>query len=78
MSVEPLGKLTHQGTECQWAKDEHEAFEAIKNQLAEASMMAFYNKEAPTQVVTDASPVSLRAILVQDKQGVQRAVAFAS
>ena len=41
-------------------------------------MMAFYDKEAPTEVVTDVSPVGLGTILVQDKQGVKRAVAFAS
>ena len=36
--------------------------------------MAFYDKNAPTEVVTDASPVGLGAILVQE----QRAAAFAS
>ena len=40
--------------------------------------MAFYDKDAPTEVVTDTSPVGLGAILVQEQQGVQRAVAFAS
>ena len=41
-------------------------------------MMAFYDKDAPTGVVTDASPFFLGAILVQEKRGVQRTVAFAS
>ena len=40
--------------------------------------MAFYDKNAPTEVVTDASPVGLRAVLVQQQRGVKRAVAFAS
>ena len=46
--------MTRQGTEWQWGKEENDAFEALKNQLANASMMAFYDKEAPTEVVTDA------------------------
>ena len=40
--------------------------------------MAFYDKNAPTEVVTDASPIGLGAILVQEQLGVKRAVAFAS
>jgi len=68
-TVEPLRKLTRQGTEWQWGKEENEAFEALENQLAEASMTAFNGKEAPTEVVTDASPVGLGGILVQEKQG---------
>ena len=40
--------------------------------------MAFYDKEAPKEVVTDTNPVGLGGILVQEKQGVKRAVAFAS
>ena len=77
-TVEPLRALTHQGTKWRWGREENGAFEALKDQLAEASMMAFYNKEAPTEVVTDASPVGLGATLVQEEQGVKRAVAFAS
>jgi len=56
-------------------QEENEAFEALKNQLAEASTTAFNGKGAPTEVVTDASPVGPGGILVQEKQG---AVAFAS
>ena len=63
-TVEPLRKLTRQGTKRHWAKEENEAFEALENQLDEASMMAFYDKEAPT----DARPVVLEAIRVQENQ----------
>ena len=77
-TAEPLRKLTRQDTKWKWGKEENKAFEALKRQLVEASMMAFYDKNAPTEVVTDASPVGLGAILVQKQQGVKRAVAFAS
>ena len=40
--------------------------------------MPFYDKNAPTEVVTDASPVGLGAVLVQEQQKVKKAVAFAS
>jgi len=59
-------------------QEENEAFEALKNQLAEASTTAFNGKGAPTEVVTDASPVGPGGILMQEKHGVNRAVAFAS
>ena len=63
--------MTCRGIEWKWGKEESEA---SKNRLAEASMMAFYDKEAPTEVVS-ANPVGLGAILVQ---GTKRAFAFAA
>ena len=77
-TAEPLRKLTRQDITWKWGKEENKAFEALKSQFVEASMMAFYDKNAPTEVVTDASPVGLEAILVKERQGVKRAVAFAS
>ena len=68
ITAEPLRKLTRQDITWKWVKEESKVFEAVKNQLAEASMMAFYDKNAPTEVVTDASPVGLGAILVQEQQ----------
>lgn len=41
-------------------------------------MLAFFDKDAPTEVVTDASSVGLGAVLVQQQEGVKRAVCFAS
>ena len=70
--------MTRQDTKFQWGKEENKAFEASRKQLAEASMMALYDKNAPTEVVTDTSLVGLGAILVQEQQGVKRAVLIAS
>ena len=65
-TVEPLRKLKRQGAKWHWGKEENEAFKALENQLAEASMVAFYDKDLSTEVVTDASPVGLGAILLQE------------
>ena len=65
-TTEPLQKLTWQDNEWQWGKEENEVFEGLKKQLAEVSMMAFYDEDAPTELVTDTSPVGLGAILVQE------------
>ena len=48
------------GTKWQWDKEENEAFEA--------SIMAFYDKHPPTEVVTDASPIRLGAILARSSR----------
>lgn len=77
-TTDPLRKMTRQDTKFQWGKEENKAFEASRKQLAEASMMALYDKNAPTEVVTDTSLVGLGAILVQEQQGVKRAVLIAS
>ena len=77
-TAEPLRKLTQQDTKWKWGKEKNKAFEALKRQLAEASMMAFYDENAPMEVVTDTSPVGLGAILAREQQEVKRAVALAS
>lgn len=41
-------------------------------------MMAFYDREAHTEVVTVAIPVGLGSVLVQERQEVKRVIDFAS
>ena len=48
-TAEPLRKLTRQDTKRKWGKEENKAFEALKRQSVEASMMAFYDKNAPIE-----------------------------
>ena len=76
--VEPLRKLTRQGTEWKWGSEEQNAFDMLKDKVGNASMMAFFDKNAPTEIWTDASPVGLGAILVQEQNGIKRALCFAS
>eukprot|EP00112_Aurelia_sp_Birch-Aquarium-sp1_P019133 Seg4677.1 transcript_id=Seg4677.1/GoldUCD/mRNA.D3Y31 product="hypothetical protein" pseudo=true protein_id=Seg4677.1/GoldUCD/D3Y31 len=50
----------------------------LKDKVGNASIMAFFEKNAQTEIWTDASPVGFGAILVQEQNGVNRAVCFAS
>jgi len=75
---EPLRNLTKKDVPFKFGKPEKEAFEKLKLALAESNTLAYYDPEAPTQVITDAGPVGLGAVLVQ-KQGEEYvAVSYAS
>ena len=49
--------------------EQKQAFSALKAELAKATILAYFDKEAPTQVIADASPVGLGAVLVQTQKG---------
>ena len=44
---------------------EQEAFKELKRRLSSAETLGYFNKDAPMQVVADASPVGLGAVLTQ-------------
>ena len=70
--------ITQKGAEFRWGKQQEAAFKKLKQQLAAASSLAYFDTEAPTEVIADASPVGIGAILIQEQQGVRRAVCYAS
>ena len=58
---------------------EENAFQAVKRQLTQAPVMAFFKQGAETRVTTDASPVGIGALLEQKQEdGQYRPVHFAS
>lgn len=75
----PLRELTKSRVKWDWNKRHQDAFEELKRLLASAKTLAYYDKEAETQVIVDASPVGLGGILSQkQKDGNFRPVMFAS
>ena len=50
----------------------------LKNELARAEILGYYDKDAETRVITDASPVGLGAVLAQKQQGEFRVIMYAS
>ena len=76
--AEPLRGISRQGTPFVWRSEQEASFQELKQQLASAPVLAYFDKEAHTRVIADASPVGLGAVLVQEKNGVGRAVCYAS
>ena len=76
--TEPLRALTRNGVEFEWTKGQEKAFQTLKEQLVEASILAYFDKTAHKRVIADASAVGLGAVLVQEVNGQSRAVCYAS
>ena len=77
--VEPLRKLTRNENKWQWCEEQIKSFEALKILLSKEPVLACFSLNAPTFVVTDASPVGLGAILMQEqKDGERKPVAYIS
>lgn len=58
---EPL--LIKKNVEIQWGPEQAAAFQKLKNELARAEIVGYYDKDAETRVISDASPVGLGAVL---------------
>jgi hypothetical protein len=65
--AEPLRRLTKKSVVFNWGGEQEKAFNTLKEKLSSAPVLAYFNKDAPTQVIADASPVGLGAVLVQQQ-----------
>ena len=75
---EPLRKLTRKNEIFKWEADQAKAFKELQNSLTKAETLAYFDKMAETQIITDAGPVGLGAILVQIQEGQKRVISYAS
>ena len=77
-TADPLRKIARKGEPFTWGEEQEKSFQKLKEQIASAPVLAYFDKEAHTQIIADASPVGLGAVLVQEKNGERRAVCYAS
>lgn len=75
---EPLRRLTRKDTPFVFGAEQKRAFDNLKTALAKATTLAYFDKDAPTQVIADASPVGLGAVLVQKQDGNNVPVCYVS
>ena len=77
-TADPLRRLARKGEQFMRGKEQENSFQKLKSQVASAPVLAYFDKDAPTRVIADASPVGLGAVLVQEKNGESCAVCYAS
>ncbi len=66
---EPLRRLTRKDAKFHFGTEQKKAFKILKDKLAEATTLAYFDKDAPTKVIADAGPKGIGALLVQDQRG---------
>ena len=76
--AEPLRRLTKKGEPFVFGPEQHAAFTALKQRMAQAETLGYFDRNAKTKIITDASPVGLGAILVQEHNGENRIICYAS
>ncbi|XP_052791587.1 uncharacterized protein K02A2.6-like [Mya arenaria] len=72
--TEPLRRLTRQDLQWSWSDHEQTSFESLKSALSSAQVMVYFDPNKCTEVLVDASPVDVSAILTQEG----RVVCYAS
>ena len=76
--MEPITRLTRKQSKFQWGLEQQQAFNTVIQKLSENPVLAYYNVDLPTQILVDASPVGIAALLTQKHKGESKVVAYAS
>ena len=69
--TELLQRLTKKNQKFIWGKEQEEAFQTLKQKLTSAEVMCYYNPIAETNIVVDARPKGLGAVLSQKQKSRQ-------
>ena len=59
-------------------QERQQSFDELKKRLASAETLGYFDKNANTKVIADASPVGLGAVLVQQQGEELRVISYAS
>ncbi|XP_055590264.1 uncharacterized protein K02A2.6-like [Uranotaenia lowii] len=74
----PLRELLHKNVRFKWIPEHTEAFDKVKEALADPRNLGYYSPYDETIVIADASPVGLGAVLLQVKDGQKRPICYIS
>lgn len=79
--TDPLRALTKKNVTWRWSDTEQKALEMLKSRITDSTVMAYFDPRKKTELIVDASPVGLGAILAQKSPGSDepsRVIAYAS
>ncbi|CAH8560353.1 unnamed protein product [Dicrocoelium dendriticum] len=62
----PIRKLTHKGESWHWGAEQEEAFQAIKELITNAPVLAYYNPQLSLEIQCDSSQFGIGAVLMQN------------
>ena len=74
----PFRLLTKSGESFVWGPEQQQSFDELKKRLSSAETLGYFDKNAPTKVIADASPVGLGTVLVQEQREELRVISYAS
>ena len=69
--TEPLQRLTKKNQKFKWGKEQQEVFQTLKQKIASDEVMCHYNPIPKTNIIVDAGPKCLGAILSQKQKNEQ-------
>ena len=76
--AEPLRRLTKKGFVFKFGPEQKAAFARLKQLMSSADTLAYFDMNAPTQVIADAGPVGLGGVLIQKHADGPVIVSYAS
>ena len=76
--VASLQILTHKNHQWKWKEEQQRAFSHLRNSLAEAHTLSYYVMKIPTELVANASPIVLCAIVTQNTETGKHVTVYAS
>ncbi|GBM58756.1 Transposon Ty3-I Gag-Pol polyprotein [Araneus ventricosus] len=74
----PLQVLLKNNSKFMWTKLQEKAFGDLKSALISEPILSLFDETAPTELHTDASGYGIGAVLVQQQDGRERVIAYAS
>lgn len=76
--MEPLTRLLHKDCQWEWGKDQQVAFADLKEILVSPPILHCPDHNLPFIIQSDASNVGCGSVLIQEVDGIERVIAFAS